>query len=120
MPDFIEATYRNAKYLEYIRTLSCTVCKKPSPSEAHHISTGGMALKCSDLETAPLCNTHHMEVTSVNSGKKTFVEKYRIDWIAVRLNCLVGFILKKNSQIEDIREVLLKALETTIKNGEVR
>lgn len=116
MSDFIQPTYRNEQYLKYIRSLPCTVCKKPCPSEAHHISTGGMALKCSDLETAPLCNTHHMEVTSVNSGKKTFVEKYRIDWIAVRLNCLTGFILEKNP-VEDVREILLMALETTIKNG---
>lgn len=75
-----------------------------------------MALKCSDLRTAPLCHIHHQEVT--NMGKKTFIEKYKIDWISIRLNCLVGFILEKNPQIEDVREVLLLALETTIKEKE--
>src|SRR4030042_6190793 len=93
-------THRDEEYLAYIRTLPCVVCGK-IPCQAHHLSCGGKALKCNDLETAPLCPEHHSELT--NNGKKTFIEKYGIDWKTIRLNCLVGYIGKDRPEIEDVR-----------------
>ena len=56
-----EIPFRSEKYLAYIRTLKCNDCGWPPDMngqkliEAHHIKTGGMATKCGDDETVPLC-----------------------------------------------------------------
>ena len=52
---------RDPAYLGYIRTLECCVCGQ-TPTEAHHVETGGIGLKCSDLATIPLCGKHHREI----------------------------------------------------------
>ena len=55
-------TYRNKKYLDFIRSKPCCLCRR-IPSVAHHESiTGrGMGIKCSDLETVPFCNSCHSD-----------------------------------------------------------
>ena len=68
---------RDPKYLAYIRTMVCAVSKCGNEQTiAHHIESGGMALKCSDYMTIPLCHTHHLEV---HRGKQTFCERYDLD-----------------------------------------
>lgn len=53
-----EKPFRSVKYLNHIRLMDCTECGWPAELgniEAHHIRTGGMATKCGDDETVPLC-----------------------------------------------------------------
>jgi len=65
---------RDAKYLAYIRSLTCSVCLSIARemqvvipfshrlllrSEAAHVGERGLGQKCSDRETVPLCATHH-------------------------------------------------------------
>jgi len=55
-------------YLAYVRTLPCTVCRRPGPSDPAHLRTAarqhgkpptGMGEKPSDCWVLPLCRTHH-------------------------------------------------------------
>jgi hypothetical protein len=73
-----------------------------------------MAIKCSDIQTAPVCPEHHREVDGINSGKETFAEKYHIDWRKIRLHLLTGYILERKGDIEDVRDILIEALEKFI------
>lgn len=53
-----EKPYRSAKYLDFVRSHECFDCGWPSELghiESHHIRTGGIATKCGDNETIPLC-----------------------------------------------------------------
>jgi hypothetical protein len=72
---------RNARHLQFIRSLPCLVCGRRA--EAAHVGTNrGMAQKCSDLETCPLCQVHHREQHRV--GLKRFCVAYELDlptWI---------------------------------------
>ena len=65
-PDPKPKTFRSKKYLAFIRSKPCCVCAAHPPSQAHHESiTGrGMGIKCSDIETVPLCATCHGECHS--------------------------------------------------------
>lgn len=51
---------RDPKYLAWIRTLPCWVCKTDAaPSEASHHGLRGMATKASDHEALPACTACH-------------------------------------------------------------
>lgn len=88
---FIEKpkAYRNKKYLEFIRTLPCCVCK--GFSEAHHGDTGGLAVKCNDTRSIPLCHRCHQESHAI--GKKTFQERHNIDFRDIQIRCLETYIM---------------------------
>ena len=60
-PDPKKKTYRNAAYLDYVRTLPCLFCQRWGPSDPHHISMSdaGFGMKSSDLGVIPLCREHH-------------------------------------------------------------
>ena len=51
-------TYRNPKYLAWIRTLPCMVCGS-IPSTAAHIGTSNFGIKPPDNMVVPLCSEHH-------------------------------------------------------------
>mgnify|MGYP001611544467 CR=1 FL=1 len=70
-----DRTYRDKKYLDYVRSLSCLICNKEA--SPHHIITGGIGMKCSDLFTIPLCYQHHHECHT--KGKDTFCSHYVIN-----------------------------------------
>ena len=55
-------TYRNPKYLSWIRTQLCAVCRKGG-SQAHHEPLGenSMGGKPPDTHAIPLCLTCHYE-----------------------------------------------------------
>ena len=59
-------------YLEYVRSLPCTVCRMESLPHHEKIDkdSGGVGMKVSDLDCIPLCNTHHQELHS--RGVQTF------------------------------------------------
>jgi len=85
-------TYRNSKYMRFIKTLPCSVCGR-MPSDPHHVKgkgEGGMGLKVSDIRSIPLCRLHHQE--GDNSGWQTFQRKYGIDFNVIRLQCLERYV----------------------------
>lgn len=88
---FIEKTktYRNKRYLEFIRTLPCCVCK--GFSEAHHGDTGGLAVKCNDTRSIPMCSRCHQENHTV--GKITFQVRHNIDFKDIQIRCLETYIM---------------------------
>ena len=55
-------------YLAYVRTLPCTICRRPGPSDPAHLRTGarqynkpitGLQRKPDDRWVLPLCRVHH-------------------------------------------------------------
>ena len=54
---------RSPTWLSLIRELSCCVCGKPGPSDAHHAPPKGRSGGGSDFETMPLCRACHGRVT---------------------------------------------------------
>ncbi len=64
-------------HLKRVRRLPCCVCRRPGPSEAHHLKqTGagerGMGLKSTDRWAVPMCNADHFLIE--NAGSKNEVE----------------------------------------------
>ena len=81
-----EPREKNAKHLNFIRSLPCCICGDNTSTEAAHIRTGslehgkrqtGKAEKSSDKWAIPLCNRHHREQHSMN--EMDFWECYRIN-----------------------------------------
>ena len=60
-------TFRDAKYLKWLRNQPCVVCQNPD-TEAHHTTTGGMGIKGADDRAIPLCHYHHHDLHKT-SGK---------------------------------------------------
>jgi hypothetical protein len=50
---------RNPGYLQWIRTLPCSVCRTTRQIEAAHTGPHGISQKSSDLSAIPLCRRHH-------------------------------------------------------------
>jgi hypothetical protein len=50
---------RNPGYLQWIRTLPCSVCRTTHQIEAAHTGPHGISQKSSDLSAIPLCRKHH-------------------------------------------------------------
>ena len=58
--------YRSSSHLNKVRGQPCLICGDPRTS-AHHLmftDRAAMSLKVSDLNTVPLCHTHHMALHS--------------------------------------------------------
>jgi hypothetical protein len=56
---------RSRKYLDWVKTLDCCMCRAPDYSDPHHITgkgQGGMGTKADDLYTMPLCRHCHDEM----------------------------------------------------------
>ena len=84
---------KDAKHLDFIRSLPCCICGRID-TEAAHIRTAslahgkretGRAEKPSDKWALPLCNEHHREQHTMNEMK--FWASYGIDpfMLAIRL-----------------------------------
>ena len=50
---------RDSKYLQWIRTLPCSVCGSTRNIEAAHTGAHGLGQKAPDSSAIPLCITHH-------------------------------------------------------------
>lgn len=79
-----EKPFRSEKYLGYIRSLDCCECQWPAELgqiEAHHIRTGGVATKCGDDETVPLCGFYargcHNQADKSSDSFEKYQEKAR-------------------------------------------
>lgn len=81
---------RNWRYLAWIRTLPCLVCRTRKGIEASHTGPHGMGQKSPDTSAVPLCARHHR--TGKDSyhklGPRKFAELYNLDIPAIvgRLN----------------------------------
>ena len=78
-------TFRSEEYLAFIREQPCAVSGK-RPADPHHTGRGGVALKCSDHLTVPLCRELHGECHQI--GQKTFQKKYNVDFIECQLDLM--------------------------------
>jgi hypothetical protein len=52
-------TPRSEEYKKFVRSLPCSSCGSPGPSEPHHVEQGGVGIKGSDYSCIPLCNSCH-------------------------------------------------------------
>ena len=81
---------RNPGYLQWVRTLPCSVCRTNRAVEAAHTGPHGISQKSSDLSAIPLCGRHHR--TGSDSyhklGPRRFAEVHQLNLqtIAARLS----------------------------------
>ena len=86
-----EKTYRDKKYLAFVRELDCCACGAHGPSDPHHaISGGGVGLKPSDAVTIPLCRMCHSEFHQM--GILSFQKKHGISIAAEIATCLHQYL----------------------------
>lgn len=76
--------YRSEKYLDYIRSLPCTMCGAYPPNDPHHetLHAGGMGLKAPDSHVVPLCRDCHGVLHAI--GKKSFWRKKDIPMTIIK------------------------------------
>ena len=76
---------RNPGYLQWIRTLPCSVCRTTRQIEAAHTGPHGISQKSSDLSAIPLCRKHHR--TGADSyhrlGPRRFAEVHHLSIRAI-------------------------------------
>jgi len=76
---------RHPGYLQWIRTLPCSVCRTTRDVEAAHTGPRGLSQKSSDLCAIPLCARHHR--TGKDSyhklGPRKFSEVHHLDLAAM-------------------------------------
>ena len=81
---------RNTGYLQWIRTLPCSVCRTRRAVEAAHTGPHGLSQKSSDLSAIPLCGRHHRtgDDSYHKLGPRKFAEVHRLNirMIAARLS----------------------------------
>jgi hypothetical protein len=72
---------RNPGYLQWIRTLPCSVCRTRRAVEAAHTGPHGLSQKSSDLSAIPLCGRHHRtgDDSYHKLGPRKFAEVHRLD-----------------------------------------
>lgn len=70
----------NPRYLDWIRSLPCSVCDAKPPGHAHHSTGAGMGQKSPDLEAIPLCFKHHREFHEGKGVFEYWTRHYRRMW----------------------------------------
>jgi hypothetical protein len=72
---------RNPGYLQWIRTLPCSVCRTTSGVEAAHTGPHGLSQKSSDLSAIPLCGKHHRtgDDSYHRLGPRRFAEVHQLN-----------------------------------------
>ena len=95
---------RNPGYLQWIRTLPCSVCHTTRAVEAAHTGPHGLSQKSSDLSAIPLCVWHHRagDDSYHKLGPRKFAEVHQLNiraivdrlsakpWIRVESGAFVG------------------------------
>lgn len=84
-------TYRSEKYLAFVRTQPCCVCKNPYGSQPHHTEKSGTSMKGTDLSCIPLCERHHIEIHQ--TGEETFEQQYNTDIIIKNVETLRNYLM---------------------------
>ncbi|MGA3028350.1 MAG: hypothetical protein ABSF98_26680 [Bryobacteraceae bacterium] len=72
---------RNPQYLQWIRTLPCTVCATIRGVEAAHTGPRGLSQKSSDTSAIPLCARHYRtgDDSYHRLGPRRFSEVHGLD-----------------------------------------
>ena len=97
---------RSPGYLEWIRTLPCSVCRRTRGVEAAHTGPHGLGQKSSDLSAIPLCARHHRtgDDSYHKLGPRKFAEVHQLNipamvarlsakpWIRVESGVFVGCV----------------------------
>lgn len=115
---------RNPRYLHWIRTLPCAVCRATRAVEAAHTGPHGISQKSSDLSAIPLCASHHR--TGLDSyhklGPRRFAEVHQLNvlaivarlsakpWIRVESGCFVGRFGDQEYALGSTREGVARAV----------
>ena len=95
---------RSPGYLEWLRTLPCSVCRRTHGVEAAHTGPHGLGQKSSDLSAIPLCARHHRsgDDSYHKLGPRKFAEVHQLNipamvarlsakpWIRVDSGTFVG------------------------------
>lgn len=76
---------RDSKYLQWIRTLPCSVCGSTRNIEAAHTGAHGLGQKAPDSSAIPLCITHHRSANHSyhKLGPRKFAEVHRLNISAI-------------------------------------
>ena len=76
---------RHPGYLQWIRTLPCTVCRTTRAIEAAHTGPHGLSQKSSDWSAIPLCAKHHRtgDDSYHKLGPREFSEVHHLNISAV-------------------------------------
>ena len=76
---------RSPGYLEWIRTLPCSVCHGTRGVEAAHTGPHGLGQKSSDLSAIPLCARHHRsgDDSYHKLGPRKFAEVHQLNIPAI-------------------------------------
>ena len=76
---------RSPGYLEWIRTLPCSVCHRTRGVEAAHTGPHGLGQKSSDLSAIPLCARHHRtgDDSYHKLGPRKFAEVHQVNLPAI-------------------------------------
>ena len=76
---------RHPAYLQWIRSLPCSVCRTTRAVEAAHTGPRGLSQKSSDLCAIPLCAGHHRtgEDSYHKLGPRKFSEVHHLDLPAI-------------------------------------
>ena len=75
------APLRDRKYLAFIRSHPCCVCRSWIRVEAAHVGPRGMGQKSDDRQTIPLCRKHHRgcKLSFHGLGRGAFERHYQLD-----------------------------------------
>jgi hypothetical protein len=120
---------RDPRYLAWIRTLPCVVCRVPRGIEVSHTGPHGLGQKSSDFSAIPLCYRHHR--TGRDSyhrlGPQKFAQEHDLDIPAIvrRLNtkpvirieagAFVGYLENQQYRLGPTREGILPAVRKMIR-----
>lgn len=68
-------------HIAVVKSLPCVICRKPGPSDAHHVICDRYGTnKSSDFEVIPLCKSHHQDgPDAIHNGKASWVKKHGPD-----------------------------------------
>jgi hypothetical protein len=83
-------TKSGARHMGRVKLLSCVICGKPGPSDAHHCKSGKMARD--DFKVIPLCFECHRGPNGFHAAQHTWEAKNGPDheFLAVVANMLAG------------------------------
>ena len=81
-PKAERGTEKARAYIARVKQLSCVICKKPGPSDAHHVFSNRYgSAKASDFDVIPLCRAHHQDgPEAIHNGKESWVAKHGPDY----------------------------------------
>ena len=111
--------WRSKEYLAHVRTRPCPVFGIARPRDAHHVETGGKALKGSDAMTIPSAREVHMVMEgSDRGGHKRAEELYNFSVLETLIDTMRSWIDEHTD--DDSAEVIVELLHKHITKTECR